>query len=229
MRINDFYNGTPAVFLTENGNYLQVDADDSPESPRAWDNLGTLSIASNSFHLFEGDLGKFGDFLSHYKVKQSGTDKEAMLRDIDSIVESAKKRGDVCLPVSVYDHSGISFYIGKPEAQWDNYLVGFIYVTAERIREEYGGKKITKAVRDKVERVLSGEIDDLNDWENGNVWGYTLYDKEADMIDSCWGFYGDDALEDIEYNCGEKIIKFLDNHSDIEYVIFKHLKGDYDL
>jgi len=216
MYVYQYYNGQNAYFLTDNGNILEVMQENCPQSPREWDNLGTLSLTTNYFELVEGNLSGFGDFLSHYKVKQSGYDKEALLRDIDSICESAKKRGDICLPVSVYDHGGLSFYIGKPTAKWDNYLAGFIYVEAARIREEYGVKRISSKLRDKVENVLAGEIKDLDDFENGNVWGYTLYNKDGDMIDSCFGFIGDSALEDIEDTCGEKIKKFLGNFNNVE-------------
>lgn len=42
-------------------------------------------------------------------------------------------------------------------------------------------------------------------------------------------FYDMQNGDDMESYFDEKIVKFLDNHKDIEYVIFKHQKGDYDL
>ena len=215
MKTYQYFNGQPAFFKLDNGEILELIQDEYAESPREWDNLGTLSIASD-IHIHEGDLQNIDDFLSHYKVKQSGYDKAALMRDIDSIQEAAKKQGGVCLPVSAYDHSGITFYIGKPTAQWDNYLAGFIYVSAETIREAYGRKRVTAKLRDRVEQVLANEIADFDDWANGNCWGYRVYDRNGEEVDSCYGFIGDDALDWIADECGGKIVKFLGNFDTIE-------------
>lgn len=71
--------------------------------------------------------------------------------------------------------------------------VGYIYVSAEKVLEEYGTLKDTPA-----KKVLEGELSTYSAWASGNVWGYKVYETcaccgERTRIDSCWGFYGDEA------------------------------------
>ena len=52
------------------------------------------------------------------------------------------------LPVSVYDHSGVSLYIGTHKVcQFDSGRVGFILLTKEDAYERFMTKRITKRLK----------------------------------------------------------------------------------
>ncbi|WP_131821653.1 hypothetical protein [Desulfofundulus australicus] len=81
---------------------------------------------------------------------------------------------------------------------WDSGQIGWIYVLKEKVREEYGVKRITKKVRDRVISVLKAEVEVYDRWLRGEVYGFTVYeiaDGDIASIDSCGGFYGDDPGE----------------------------------
>lgn len=67
--------------------------------------------------------------------------------------------------------------------------------------------------RARAIEIMEGEVEDYDTYLRGEVYGYILYElgddpeedseETAEEIDSCWGFYGDDLLENgIPDNCG---------------------------
>lgn len=82
-------------------------------------------------------------------------------------------------------------------------LFGIIAVSLERIRKEFGWKHVTKTRRKRIEAYLQGEIEELDNYYTGSVYGYeiTLEDDDTEVVDSCWGFYGDDAMKEMIKEC----------------------------
>lgn len=163
--------------------------DEDAESPREWDNLGILVCFHRRYNL--GDETDFG--------YHDPSDFEAWRKEhADEIA--------LILPVYLYDHSGLRIKIGsfhgllpQGHAEFDSGQVGYIYVTKERLREEYSVKRITKATITKAERVLNGEIDTYDQFLSGQVYGYVVETKpedededEGEHLDSCWGIFGFD-------------------------------------
>ena len=58
----------------------------------------------------------------------------------------------------------------------------------ERIKKEYGAKRLSKKLLEKVKGVLVAEIKTLNAYVNNEVYEYTLYQNDEE-IDSCGGFF----------------------------------------
>ena len=79
------------------------------------------------------------------------------------------------------------------------WLFGIIAVSLERIRKEFDWKHVTKTRRKRIEAYLQGEIEELDNYYTGSVYGYeiTLEDDDTEVVDSCWGFYGDDAMKEM--------------------------------
>lgn len=120
-------------------------------------------------------------------------------------VEKLKERAlsqYVILPLSLYDHSGISMSVGRASG-WDCGQVGFIYCDVTKAREELAtslcdaagwnspcndwmnpGKQIT--LKEITERCLRAEVETYDQYLRGDVYGYEAGD------DSCWGFFGHD-------------------------------------
>jgi len=111
-------------------------------------------------------------------------------------VIEAFDRGEVvwCTPLMAYIHSGITVRLWNcgnwPDQQWDCGLAGYVYVTKKKAKEEfpnYGGRTLWLACNKRVE----DEVETLDDWLTGNIWGYEIENEEGEVVDSCWGFYGD--------------------------------------
>lgn len=174
----------PVEQAERDGYSIKIYQDEDAESPREWDNLGTMLCVHRRY-----DLG----------------DKHAMSpSEIQALVE----RPDViALPLYLYDHSGLAMstrsFIGRAQhAEWDSGQVGFIYVTLAKVREEYSVKKVSKKCRELVIRYLENEVKTYNQYLQGDVYGFTV-EKDGDVVDSCWGFYGmDEALANALQSAG---------------------------
>ena len=73
---------------------------------------------------------------------------------------------------------------------WDSGQVGYVYVTLEAVRTEFGVKRVTKALRKKAEDILRGEIVTYDAYLGGRVYGYVI-EQDGEEVDACWGFVGD--------------------------------------
>jgi hypothetical protein len=99
-------------------------------------------------------------------------------------------RGVEILPLSLYDHSGISMSVGGPRDAWDSSQVGFIYMTDAKIKETYLITEVDDEHREKARELMTNEVREYDDYLTGNVYGYIIYDGD-ESVDSCWGFLGD--------------------------------------
>jgi hypothetical protein len=76
---------------------------------------------------------------------------------------------------------------------------GFAYVERADMLKEYGHKIVTAKDKARALEVLKSEIEQYNQWAEGDVYGVVIADDDNDHIDSCWGFYGlDYARENAE-------------------------------
>lgn len=137
------------------------------------------------------------------------------------LLKKAGKGEILLLPVSGYEHSGLTLSVGWPtqfvDWQWDAGFAGVIYTTRERA-EKYIGEHATD------EEILAGmkfEVEYYDTWGNGNCWGFTSYDKLGNEVDSCWGFIGEttECMED-DFNGGlhdckfDKLYEYVEAHKD---------------
>ena len=151
--------------------------DFDPESPRDWDNLGTMALFHNQYGLGDKDHG-FSSSSYH-----SWDEMEA---DI-----CRKKDIAVILPVYMYDHSGITINTTGFSCPWDSGQVGFIWISKDEARKEYGWKVVNQKRKDELKKYLVSEVNTYDLYLNGEVYGYEVTDSEGKHIDSCYGFYGD--------------------------------------
>ena len=160
-----------------NGLKITIDQDMDPESPREWDNLGTMFCSHRRYTLgdyqFDAD-----DFDGWDAVKKHLEEDEGAV---------------VILPLSLYDHSGISMSVGEAHG-WDSGQVGFIYMTREKIEKEFPDDYATdiEATHEKVEKYLEGEVETYNQYLQGDIYGFTITNPKEDdeEVDALWGLYG---------------------------------------
>ena len=173
-----------------NGHHINIYYDADARSPReAYDNLGTLYTAHRNYRPEK----EFDDHFDIDKVFDGriGNFRESFLKEY------------VALPVYLYDHSGVTISTSPFSCPWDSGFFGIIAVPLDKVRKEFGWKHVTPGRRKRIEGYLQGEIETLDDYYTVEVFGYriTTEDDEANELDSCWGFYGTDSLQEMETEC----------------------------
>ena len=147
---------------------------------------------------------------------------------IKDLVMAVIDKHVVMLPLYLYDHGGITMNVGGYSCPWDSGQVGYIYATRDTILKEYSAKRLTKELRAKAEDILRDEVRTYAQFLEGDIYGYVIYatdeecdcdpepwndyppcdcTKHAEVIESCWGYYGSKtALEE-----GRSILKYLED------------------
>jgi len=200
---------------------IRIDYDEYAESPRDWDNIGTLFIPDNRYvsgdkdaesptidvvpdadivewacaNLDKSDLY---DCARNQWDKRNGCTKADAVRDTlhewygeyHDYPESLRELiADHCIivPVYAYVHGGVALSTGSFSCPWDSGCIGIIWCTLDRAREEYGDGA---QAYDRARKCMVGEIETLDTYYRGSVYGFTIDDADGDTYDSCWGFYG---------------------------------------
>jgi len=158
---------------TYKGHEIEVKYDESPESPREWDNICIIHTAHRDY--------SFGD--KNYNDSES----------IHAAECEAKRNGDIVFPLYMYDHSGVTISLLPFSCCWDSGQVGFVQVPKKKMLEEFDKKIFTKQLKEKGRYLAQCETKTLDTYIRGNIVGFIV----DDAIDSCWGFYSvEDAIEE---------------------------------
>lgn len=156
---------------TKGNQTLEIFQDESPMSPRTdYDHMGTIITKQNNRY----------------------TIGEIQVEDIDEKLKEYDL--GLILPVYMLDHSVLLLSTRDFNDYWDSGQCGFIFVTKEKLREEYSIKRIGKKTLEKAKSVLESEIKTYSSYVNGEVYGFKITEQknnETIDIDSCWGFFGD--------------------------------------
>ena len=168
--------------IIENEKYkLEIFDDLNPCSPREFDNLGTMVCFHRRYNLEDETELKSSDFSSWEELENY------LYKEEDALI---------AIPVYMYDHSGLWINTTGFSCPWDSGQIGYIYISKEKVRSEYSCKRISKKLKEMIREMLCSEVDLYNDYLCGNVYGFTLTDKEnAEEIDSSCGFYGTDYIK----------------------------------
>ena len=158
-------------------NRLKLVQDSSADSPREWDNLGTMVCFHNRY-----DLGD-----NHNYNSDDYNNWEEMKKAIEKEENTA-----VILPLYLYDHSGISISTGAFSCRWDSGQIGFIFISKEKAVQEFGGKIVTAKLKERLVGILEGEVETYDQYVRGEMYGFQIVDEDDNHIDSCYGFYGTD-------------------------------------
>lgn len=162
---------------------INISFDHDPESPRTWDNLGSMACRHRNYEL--GDIQ-----IPEYWIDDNSDMESTSIDSMDEVkrwIEGTYGELAVILPLSLYDHSGISISVGSPKDRWDSGYVGFVFVTKERVIKEYG--EFNEETRGKVEEVLRSEVDIYDKYLTGQVFSYEVEDENGNHIDSRCGLY----------------------------------------
>lgn len=163
----------------------------------------------SQFHFF----GKY-DYLTRTEESSRQGNKFREYREPEEIVK--EYQGGILFPIFLYDHGSITISTGSQLFRacdsygWDWGQAGFVGITAEKIRKEYGKKRISKKVREQAEKLLLAEVETYDEYLRGEVFFGCVEDSEGNHLDSCGGFFGFDYAKEqtkemFEYAVKEKI------------------------
>lgn len=167
---------------------LVIVRDEFAGSPRhEFENLGTIVYKHSKYVLGDVCIDDPIDWLEDkLGLKRLGEYSNERLDDLLELFY----RKYVGLNLYLYDHSGITISTEPFSCPWDSSMVGFIYVDKEKIRKEFGVKNVTQKLMKTVKEILKHEIEIYDLYLRGEIYGFKLYDKDDNLVDSCYGFYG---------------------------------------
>lgn len=183
-------------------------------------------VKTRDAHLVPGEENDYCDQYYEYKETICG---EEYTRHIDadtsdsddSVASDMADKLDLCekislledtgeiviLPISMYEHSGISLWLGSKwghsDAQWDCSSIGFAYVEKATAEKEMPQRKLTYEQRNDWKKwayaMMEGEMETYNKYVSGEVYGYMIEDEEGEEASNfhlcgCWGYYDKDCL-----------------------------------
>lgn len=111
----------------------------------------------------------------------------------------------VILPIAVYEHSGITMWLGSADdhfdSQWDCSDVGFAYIEKETAMKE-GALKEGDDWKKWAYDDMEAEMETYRQYLEGEVFGYEIedeYGEEGADIDlsGCWGYYGMESIDEL--------------------------------
>lgn len=188
------------------GYTINILPDFNPCNPRTeCDNVTVFELTMNNYTLpSEGNGLDFEDPDEKLPDGWKAAEK-TLIKEVDPFI---------ILPVTCYNHSGLSFSIGNTFDKWDGGRVGFIYITKATAKEN----KLTKK---QAEKIIKQDLETYNQYVNGDVYGYEVKNPDGDVIDSCWCFYGNYGLEEeaksiIDNDIKEKATNAETLHADIK-------------
>jgi len=187
--------------IKKDGYTINISYDEFAESPREWDNIGKMVCWHKRYNLGDQQPKCSPDefLMSLAQDINDGINDESTQEDIDKILQE----NYLILPLYLYDHSGITMRTYPFSCPWDSGKVGFIYAyllhdnayDIEKLREK-----------------LVGEVEIYNQFLQGDVYLYQIYNAEGAIVNSCGGFYGDNIHENDllcdAYACIEYDIKY---------------------
>jgi hypothetical protein len=154
---------------------VKIFPDSDPESPREWDNLGTMVCFHRRYNLGDKD----------HDFKTPEEFNKFLENNYDELV---------VLPLYLYDHSGITMNTTGFSCPWDSGQVGWIYVDHSKIKNEFGVVDV-----EKIKKQLRCEVETYDQFISDQVYGYKIF-RDGEEVDSCWGFYGLDCCTEEAVN-----------------------------
>lgn len=72
----------------------------------------------------------------------------------------------IILPLYAYIHSGIALSLHPFSCPWDSGQAGYILVNKDKVKREFGLKKITKKLMSKITSIINDELEEYNNYLN---------------------------------------------------------------
>ncbi len=174
---------------------------DAVEAYRRADGM-VVTVSPDPFPMNPRDTDDMNKLIS-FDAGISGDDVPDGLREAVATAQGVRRLfagGGVAYPVYAYEHSGYAFALGEmsagwPDVRWDARRLGWMAAVGESIRSAYGCRRVTEQIRERVKDDMRARLEEYQDYCNGSVYRYAVYDGNWDCRDGCGGFYGFDCAK----------------------------------
>lgn len=203
--------------MSEQHYIYRIVRDENPESPRDWDNLGTMACWHRRHTLgdvqpecdtqeYLADLIGWDDekqeaVYDYWFNRAEGSDEERHTTARNKLEERVAEEFDrlfISLQIYLYDHGSITINTSGYSCPWDSGQLGLIYVGKEKVRQEYGIKHVTKAWEDKIQGYLDQEVQVYDQYLTGDVWGFQVFEVPEGVDPEELSEEEIEALEEVE-------------------------------
>jgi hypothetical protein len=199
---------------------IRIVQDDHPADPRKdHDHIGTLTpydepgynsglgqeqreefmwgLAEKQITIREKLAGiTYANAYSNWIESDDGSD-EMVYPVHDELVEMALV-DNVIVPYDYYEHGCQTSFAGTED--WDN-CSGYAWMSMDTARKNWSGTD--DEVRKSAEACLRAEIEELDNWAQGQVAGWIAETPEGETIASVWGYYPDEYPKEWDYPISE--------------------------
>lgn len=155
---------------------VQVFQDDCAENPRsAFETRVRLVCWHSRYRLGDShDFYEPADFLSWWA--KAGAD-------------------GLCVPLYLYDHSGLALSTRPFHCPWDSGQIGWAYLTAAALANKFPDVAAAQRLA-AAQQLIDAEVELYNAYISGDVWGFTVRTDHGADVDRCWGYYGLHAVRE---------------------------------
>lgn len=148
--------------ISEKQRRVRIFADPNPESPRQWDNLGTMACWHRRYNLGDeqpkvapdqwlmdlaieacprlAEIIDYWDNDGYWWLREKyGKHSTSVIREhVGGMVAAVLEKQYAILPLYLYDHSGITVNTTGFSCPWDSGQVGYIVCSLAKARENWG-------------------------------------------------------------------------------------------
>ena len=181
---------------------LKIVQDTDPESPRTWDNLGTMVCFHNRYELGDKTDYRTEDYDSWNELKEG----------------IIKNEGEVViLPLYLYDHSGITISTSSFSCRFDSGQIGWIFIDEKKLQSITGDS--SGHTDTNLEEIIDSEVKTYDQYLTGEVYSYSIYEIETcdkghehkNVVESCGGYYGEEHCREE----GESMLKHYEEEKEV--------------
>lgn len=244
-------NDSVATFVCEHRSYMLGDEHCIGDAANElFDSLVTSQQIINYFVSDRQAVLKNDEYGYYYSWNENGNERDSdcfsATADTDEIAEIltdelelqdklnlVEASGEIVIqPISMYEHSGISIwlggYAGHPDAQWDCGTLGFAYITKATAEEEMPNFS-EKTWKEWANQVMKDEMKEYAAYVSGQVYGYmieALNDDEG-CDDSCWDYYDESCmLKDAKANIDAYVARAAEKREEVLAILSKTRSRD---
>jgi hypothetical protein len=195
--VEDYLDITPADLADRVT--IKLYADEEVRNPREdFDHAGTLYCETRDLNL--SDKGASLPATAGYSSRFS---------DIAVAARWIELHGGVAVPVRCDDYGSSGARAYTSDAENAN---GLIWCEMETIHREWARWNVEDSKAAALE-CLTAEIEELDQYLSGDVYGYVIETPDGDLLDSCWGFYGQSYATTEAVEAGHHAVAELDNRA----------------
>ena len=164
--------------------------------------------AENPFENWDGQ-GRF------YHWKDNGNEElarycELLGYDQETREQTGKEHPDA-VRIDKYEHSGISYSVAGEgmNCRWDTSHTWAVWFPDDCLLDDLKRFKTAKTRRTRCVELARQSCKLFNQWANGEVYGFKVIDPAGNDIDSCWGYYGYESIDEEIENQKKAIDKLI--------------------